>query len=178
MNLTSILLLAPEAPTPMLLDPKWGIFIWTTVCFLAVWYILKKKAWGPVSTALGERETKIQDSMDRAEKALAEAKQLSADNEKARREAESQAQKIIGEAREAADKVKSEEVEKTKSAIKHMQEQARADIEQEKLNAISQLRKEVADLAIKSAEKILVENIDATKNSKLVDSFIDGLPKN
>ncbi len=178
MYLAYILQLAPEAPTPKLLDPTWGIAIWTTLVFLTVMFILRRYAWGPISTALGDRETKIQDSLDSAENALTEAKKLSADNKNARRDAESQAQRIIGEARDAADKVRTEEIDNTKAAIKLMQEQARADIEQEKLNAISQLRKEVADLAILSAEKILVENIDAAKNSKLVNTFIEGLPKN
>lgn len=178
MNLVYILLLAPEAPTPKLLNPTWGIAIWTTLVFATVAFILAKYAWKPITKALGEREDKIQESMDRAENALAEAKKISSDNEKARREAELEAQKIIGEAREAADKVRSDEVDKTKVAIKQMQMQAQADIEQEKLNAISQLRKEVADLAIQSAEKILTDNMDSDKNRKLIDTFIDGLPKN
>ena len=44
--------------------------------------------------------------------------------------------------------------------------------------AKQQLSNEVADLAIKAAEKILDENLDPAKQKKLVDSVLNQLPKN
>ena len=37
---------------------------------------------------------------------------------------------------------------------------------------------EVADLAIQAAEKILSENLDDNRQRRLVDDFIDDLPRN
>ncbi|MEX0748243.1 MAG: F0F1 ATP synthase subunit B, partial [Rhodothermales bacterium] len=71
-----------------------------------------------------------------------------------------------------------EEVEKTRAQIRQMKEQAEADIEREKQSALDELRSEVADLAIQAAEKILKENLDAGRQRKLVDRFIEELPKN
>ena len=51
-------------------------------------------------------------------------------------------------------------------------------IEQEKKLALTELRQEVAKLAIESASLILDEELDEKKNSKLVDKFIDDLSKN
>lgn len=169
---------APEAPTPDLLAPNLGLVFWTAVTFGIVLFLLWKYAWGPITEALEEREENISNSIQRAEKALAEAKQVQADNQKARREAEREAQRILREAREAAEALREDEVEKTRAKIQQMQEQAQAEIEREKQGALDALREEVADLAIQAASKIIKEDLDQDRQRKLVDDFIDDLPTN
>ena len=161
-----------------LLAPNFGLIFWMALAFLTLLLLLSKYAWGPITSALAERETTIETSLTRAEKALAEAKQLAADNEKARREAELQAQQILRDAREAADASRAEQVDKTRAQIRQMQETAEAEIEREKQQALAELRSEVADLAIQAAEKILHANLDAGRQKKIVDDFISDLPKN
>ncbi|WP_456424480.1 F0F1 ATP synthase subunit B [Rhodocaloribacter sp.] len=161
-----------------LLSPNVGLIFWITVTFLLLLLLLRRYAWGPIIKALDTRERKIEESMARAEQALAEARKIQADNDRARREAEQEAQRILREAREAAERMRTEEVEKTRAQIRQMQEQAQAEIEREKQSALDALRAEVADLAIRAAEKILHENLDATRQRKIVDAFIDDLPKN
>ena len=161
-----------------LLSPNIGLAFWILVTFGVLLIVLRKYAWGPITSALDERENRIQDSMDQAERALAEAKKVQADNTKARREAEAEAQRVLREAREEAERLRGEEVEKTKAKIQEMQENAQAEIEREKQSALADLRREVADLAIQAAEKILSENLDDNRQRKLVDDFIDDLPRN
>jgi len=161
-----------------LLAPNAGLFIWITITFLALLLLLRKFAWGPITSALASREQNITDAIERAEKALAEARQIQADNDRARREAEQDGQRILREARDAAERIRGEEVQKTREQIRHMQEQVQAEIEREKQGALTELRDEVADLAIKAAEKIIQENLDAPRQRRLVDTFLGGLPKN
>lgn len=176
-NLT-LFYLAIEMPVPSLLQPNAGIVVWTAVVFLIVFGLLWKFAWGPISLVLEERETTIESSISRAEEALQEARRIQADNEKARREAEQDAQRIIREARDAAEIMRTDEVEKTRVQIRSMQEQARAEIEREKQGALETLRAEVADLAITAAEKILKESLDEPRHRRLVNDFLDRLPNN
>lgn len=161
-----------------LLAPNFGLIFWIALAFLLLLFLMSKYAWGPITAALAERETTIETSLTRAEQALAEAKQLAADNEKARREAELEAQRILRDAREAAEASRTEQVEKTRQQIRQMQATAEAEIEREKQQALAELRAEVADLAILAAEKILHETLDAPRQKKLVDEFIADLPKN
>ena len=161
-----------------ILAPDAGLILWIAVTFAALLFVLRKFAWGPITSALTTRETTIHDSLAQAEKALAEAKQLQADNTKARREAEAQAQTIIREAREESDRLRTEEVDKTRTQIQQLQDSAQAEIEREKDNALNSLRQEVADLAIRAAEKILRENLDADRQKKIVDNFLGDLSKN
>ena len=55
---------------------------------------------------------------------------------------------------------------------------AKEEIEQEKRRALTELRTEVADLAVKGAEKIIMANLDAEKQKKIVDSMIQDLSQN
>ncbi len=161
-----------------LLDPNFGLVIWIAIVFLVLLSLLKKFAWGPITGALEDREQMIDESIQRAEKALAEARQIQADNQRARREAEQEAQRLLRDAREEAERLRGEEVQNTREQIQHMREQAQAEIEREKDGALSALRAEVADLAIQAAGKILQENLDTPRQRRLVENFIDELPKN
>ncbi|MCZ6705122.1 MAG: F0F1 ATP synthase subunit B, partial [Bacteroidetes bacterium] len=128
--------------------------------------------------ALSEREERITESMEQADRALSEAKKLQADNTKARKEAEAEGPRLIREAREAADHLRSEEIANTKTQILTLQEQAKQEIERERDSALDSLRLEVADLAISAAEKILNENLDESRQKKIVDDFLSTLSKN
>lgn len=161
-----------------LLSPDAGLIFWIAVTFGLLLVLLRKFAWGPITSALTQREATIAESIAQAEKALAEAKQLQADNTKARREAEAQAQAILREAREEAERLRGEEVDKTRSQIKQMQDSAQAEIEREKQSALDSLRAEVADLAVQAAEKILRANLDADRQKKIVSDFLGDLSKN
>lgn len=161
-----------------LLTPNPGLAVWMTVTFLILLFLLRKFAWGNITSALAEREQRIDESIKRADRALEEAQRIQADNTKARREADLQAQNILREAREASEKIRADEIEKTRAAVAAMQQNAKAEIDREKQSALNALRSEVADLAIKAAGKILDENLDEDRQRKLVDSFIDEFRRN
>lgn len=161
-----------------LLEPYSGLLIWKLVFFLIFLALLSKFAWGPITSALATREQTIDDSIQRAERALAEAKQIQADNETARREAEQDARRILTESRESAERLRAEEIDKTRAQLQQMQDAARAEIESEKQGALEALRAEVADLAIQAAEKIIRTDMDETRQRSLVEQFISDLPKN
>lgn len=167
-----------ESASPALLKVDPGLAIWMAFTFLLVLLILRRFAWPSITSALSSRETKIQESMNRAEKALEEAKQIQADNQKARREAEQEAQQILRQARETAERLRTEELDKTKAIIQQTQEQAQAEIEREKLSALQELRSEVSALAIQAAGKIIDENLNDDRQRRLVDKFIDDLAQN
>ena len=161
-----------------LLSPDLGLIVWIGLTFLILLILLRKFAWGPITSALSQREETIAESIAQAEKALSEAKQLQADNSKARREAVAQAQSVLREAREEAERLRSEEVAKTRDQIQQMQEAAQAEIAREKQSALDSLRTEVADLAVQAAEKILRENLDADRQKKIVSDFLSDLSNN
>jgi F-type H+-transporting ATPase subunit b len=161
-----------------LVTPSLGLIVWKTLAFLIFLGLLYWLGWEPITKALREREEEIQSSIQRAEAALEEAKEIQAENEKARRNAEQKAQRILREARESAEELREEEKAKTRREIQQMKEQAQADIEREKQAALQELRDEVADLAIEAAEKIIEEDLDADRHRQLVTDALDDFPTN
>jgi len=161
-----------------LVTPSVGLIVWKTVAFLIFLGLLYWLGWEPITNALQEREEEIESSIQRAEAALAEAKEIQAENKEARRNAEQEAQRIIREARESAEELREEEEAKTRRKIQEMKEQAQADIEREKQAALQELRDEVADLAIQAARKIIEEDLDADRHRQLVAEALEDFPTN
>ncbi|NBW70200.1 MAG: ATP synthase F0 subunit B [Bacteroidetes bacterium] len=161
-----------------LLSFNTGFAIWIAISLVVFLLIMMKFAMPPIMQALEGRETKIRESLEAAEVALAKAEAISKDNEKALREAESKAHQIRKEAMDDAERIRNERVAKAKDEAEQIIEQAKADIEQEKQSALVTLRKEVANLAIQSATMILDAELDVEKNQKLVDNYINDLTKN
>lgn len=161
-----------------LLSPNFGLMIFFSIFFGILLWILKRYAWGPISEALDAREQSIVDSLNRAEKALEESRQLQAKNEEARRDAERESQRVLLHAREEAQRIREDEVQRTRLEIQEMRATAREEIERQKGAALRELRTEVASLAIQAAEQILHENLDRTRQQRLVDRFISELSKN
>lgn len=161
-----------------LLSVNIGLAFWVVLAFSLLLVLLGKFAWPAILGGLKERESTIEASMTRAERALAEARQLQADTDAQRQEAGRQAQTILREARETAAQMRDADVERTRAELTRMQAEATADIDRQKQQALAELRTEVATLAIGAAEKILGSEIDDSKQRQLVDRFIADLPQN
>jgi F-type H+-transporting ATPase subunit b len=92
--------------------------------------------------------------------------------------AEEEYQKMMRESKVMADKVKEEILGKAREQAQLELQRATEEIQRNVDSARQQLRSEVADLAVKAAEKILDETLDAQRQKKIVDSFLTQLPKN
>lgn len=161
-----------------MLTPNPGLIIWTILTFLVLLALLRKFAWKPLLESLHKREEHVKMSIERAEQAKQDAERILEENRKQLSRAESEAQRILGEGRVLGEKLKNEIVEQANQQSRRMVEQAKQEIERDKEAALSHLRSEVASLAIKAAEKILDENLDQAKQSKIIDAYLKELPKN
>jgi F-type H+-transporting ATPase subunit b len=155
-----------------------GLMVWTVVTFLLLLVILGKFAWKPLLQALHDREDSIRDSLEQAQKAREEAADLLKQNAENMARADEEYQKVIREGRALADKLREEVVSKARQQAQRELQMAKEEIQRDVEAAKQQLRSEVADLAVKAAEKILDENLDASRQKKIVDNFLDQLPKN
>lgn len=155
-----------------------GLGIWTSVVFVLLALVLGKYAWKPLLQSLKDREDKIRDSLEQAERAQAGAAELLKQNERNMARAEEEYQRIVQDARAMGEKMKEEIVNKARTQAQQELQNAKEEIQRDVDAAKQQLRTEVADLAIKAAEKILDENLDAGKQKKIIDNVLKELPKN
>ena len=160
----------------MLLDPHVGTIVWTLVTFSVVLVVLRATVWRPLLRALDEREKRISDALDTAERSRKEAQSLVEEHQQKLQGADAEAREIVRLAREAAEKVEQEIVSNARQEAQRTTEQARRAIESEKQAAIAELRKETADLAVKAAGALIEANLDDERNRKLVEDLIAGIP--
>ncbi len=155
-----------------------GLIVWTIITFLVLLSVMKKFAWKPILKMLEERESKIRNALEEADRARAEAAEMLKQNEKNLARAEEEYQKMIHEGKALAEKLKEDIVTKAKQQAQQELKLATEEIQRNVDAAKLQLRAEVADLAIKATEKILEETLDEKRQKKLIDSVMNQLPKN
>jgi len=152
-----------------------NIMFWTLLIFGALFFILKKYAFPAILGAVEAREKALEDAIEGAKRDRDAAAKLLADHKAQIDRARDEAQKLIADGRAVAEKMRADLLEKTRAEQQELLERARRDIGNERDKAITELRREAVDLAIKGASKVLEENIDSDKNRKLVESFLSSL---
>jgi F-type H+-transporting ATPase subunit b len=139
-----------------------------TIAFAVfVWFCLKY-VWPPVTQALAERQKKIADGLeaaDRAQRDLNLAQNKAADD---LREAKVKSAEIIDMANKRASQIVDEAKEKAREEGQRLIAGAKAEIEMEIQRAKEELRAQVAAIAIAGAEKILERTVDQAANEELV----------
>ena len=173
----SFLIAAPalaqeEAPKADLLSPSYGLMAWTLIIFVVLALILSKFAFGPITAAVRAREAALEEAITAARRDREEAASLLSQHRAALDASRGEAQKLIADARVAAERVRAELVEQAHAEQATMLERARQEIESEKSRAIAQLRREAVDLAIAGAGKVIERNLDQAANRQLVESVL------
>lgn len=138
-----------------LLTPELGLFIWTLVAFLAVFFILRKFAWKPILQTLSERETGIAESIASAERMKKEMGQMQAENEKLMQQAREERSAMLKEAKELKDRIVNEAKDQAKVEANKIIVEAQQQIQQQKMAALTEVKNEIGNLAVEVAEKVL-----------------------
>jgi len=160
----------------MLVQPDPGLIIWTIITFLILLFILKKAAWKPLLSALQKREETIADSLNRAEQAKLDAEKLLKEHSEKMIQAEAESKKIINEGRQLAERIKENLVTEAKAAAAKIVNDSKIEIEKSRQAALESLKKDISEIALMAASKIIAENLSEKVDKKLVDKMIDNLP--
>ncbi len=132
-----------------LLLPSTGLLFWMTIVFLIVLAILWKWGFPTITKMVKERKDYIDDSLRKAQVVLKEAT--------ATRDA------IVAKAEEQA-----------RDRGAQLISDAKAEIEQEKQQAVREIRAQVAELSVKIAEKIVKQQLSTDdKQMELINKMLD-----
>lgn len=157
-----------------LVMPDFGLFFWMLVSFSILLWILKRFAWVPILKALTDREKSIDEALKSAENAKVEMTRLQAGNEKTLKEAILEREKIIKEARDLKDSIIRDARHEAGIEATRVMENARAAIEHERIAAISDIKKLIANFSVDIAGKILQERLsDESRQKEMVNDYID-----
>jgi F-type H+-transporting ATPase subunit b len=155
-----------------LVQPDPGLFIWTILTFLVLFTLLAKFAWRPLLTALDARQEAIRKSLDDAQKARQELEQFQQQSAKMLRDARVEADSILSRSRSDAEKIRAELKEQAKVEADTILRHARRQIELETRQAVQQIHREVVDLSVTIASKVLQRNVSKEDNARLIEESL------
>ena len=143
-----------------------GLFFWQLVIFVSLIFLLRKFAWKPILSAVEERETKISDALDLAEKTKQEMTQLKAQNEELIKQARQERDDILKMARETGDQIISDARSKSVADVEKMKTDAMNLIAIERQKAITEIKNQVAALSLDVAEKLVRQDLSNDARQK------------
>jgi F-type H+-transporting ATPase subunit b len=156
-----------------LVTPNIGLIFWSVLTFSIVFIILSQTAWKPIVQALKEREKSITDALSSAAKAKEDLLTLQAGNEKLVQEARLEREKMLRDAKTTADKMIADAAEKANAEKNRIVLEAQEAIRNEKNAALADVKKQVADLSLDIAEKVMRKQLEnKSAQIDLVKSYL------
>jgi F-type H+-transporting ATPase subunit b len=159
------------APNPLL--PETNEIIWGAVGFLVVLFFVWKMGLPAIKKGMEARSERIRSDLDAAETQRTEADTLLAEYRAQLTDAKNESARIIEEARQSADALRRDQESRLQSELTELRSKAAADIDAAKVQAISDLRGEVAQLAVGAAEVVVGKNLDQATQVQLIEDYIN-----
>lgn len=130
-------------------------------------------AYKPVMRSLDQRSERIRESLEAADRAREEAASSRAAIEEQVNEARREGQRLLEQAREAADRYREDEMARARQEAQDFVERARADIQRERDAAVADVRANFGDLAITAAERVIRRSLDRQAHQDLVAQVLE-----
>lgn len=153
-----------------------GFLIAQIVNFGIILLILGAILWRPITNMLDSRATKIAKGLEDAAAAANARRNAETEAEKILAQARSEAQKVIEESRGQGDEVaKTIEAEARADADK-IRDDARTGIEAERNQELAGLRDQVKAISVAIAERLIGSSMSDKKQNELISDFFTNLP--
>jgi F-type H+-transporting ATPase subunit b len=140
--------------------------------FTLLLIVLRLLVYKPVLKLLDERRERIQEGLNAADRGREQGEQAAREAQAQMETARREGQQIIANAQQVAQRIQEEGRQQALQQQDAMLERARSEIQLERDSAISELRKEFADLTISAAEKVIGQSLDRSAHQRLIDRAI------
>ena len=162
-----------------LLMPSSGLLFWMTIVFLCVLAILWKWGFPAITKMVRDRQDYINGSLKKAHEANEKLANIQKEGESILQEAREKQAAVLKEAAATRDAIVAKAADEAKEKGAELINDAKAEIEQEKQQAIREIRAQVAELSVKIAEKIVREKLSSDdKQMELIDKLLDEVSVN
>lgn len=148
------------------------IFLAQLVNFTIVFVVLWRFAYKPIMRFVHDREELIAKSVDDAKRIGERVQQLETESASMLAVARSDAQKLIERAAKDADARKAEAVESAKAEVANVIRKGKEQLEQEKNAMILAARKDIVDIAVRAAAKIVMDGMTEKKAQSLAEEMV------
>ncbi|MCC2683674.1 MAG: atpF [Paenibacillaceae bacterium] len=149
-----------------------GTMLVQLICFLVLMWLVAKFAMKPAMKVLKDRQNYIDHQISSAESANQEAAKLVEEQRQLLESTRKEAHAILEQAKQQKDREGDQIIHAAQERAERVMKDALAEIENEKIKAIAELREEVGALSVQLASKIIEKEVDASAQRGLIDDFL------
>lgn len=157
-----------------LLIPEVGTLIWMLIAVGIVFFILVKWGFPMITDMVDKRSDFIDKSLDAAKKAAERLEGIQDECDALLKETRAEKARILKEASDRRDEIIAEAENRAKETGEKIISDAREQIRQEKEEALRGLRRQVAELSVQVAEKVVMKQLESDEDQlQMIDRLID-----
>ena len=154
-----------------------SLIFWEIVSFVILLFVLYKFAFPGILSVLEEREKKIKDSLDQAERHRSEAELKLKEYEAKLNSAAKEAEGLLTAAKDRAQRLMEENEQRMTVEAERIKGDATREIDQERRKAIKDIRAQTTNLALMVAEKVVQRSLNEADHRKFADEALEALSK-
>jgi len=154
------------------MEIKWFTFTAQIINFLVLVWLLKRFLYKPVIKAMDEREAKITERMNKADRAREEAEQEADAHRRKTAELEHAKEELMAEAGREVAAWKEEHLKKAQQDIDKDRKEWYRALHRERNNFLRDLRRRAAEHVFETARRVLANLTDVELEERIVDSFL------
>ncbi len=154
-----------------------SLIFWEVASFAILFFVLYKFAFPGILSILEEREKKIKDSLDQAERHRSEAERRLKEYEAKLSGAAKEAEAILAAAKERAQRLLDENGQRLIVEAERIKGDATREIEHARRKAVQDIRNQTTELALMVAEKVVQRNLTEADQRKFADEALEALSK-
>lgn len=147
-------------------------FIWVFINFIFLFIALRFLLFKRLGDFMRKRSEKISENIRNGELKYAEGEEYRKKYESQFENSITERQKIIEDAKKRAEAEAVKIIDEAKREAEKILKDKRAQADRERETMIKDMRKDIIELSILAASKVVEENMDSEGNRKIVESFL------
>ena len=143
------------------------------VNFVILFGLLYLVAYKPIMRMLDERSKRVKESMEQTESIKEQAAHAEEEAKKRIEAAAKEGQEAIARAVRTGEEIRQKAQQEARPEAEAIIAKARLEIQRERDEAIDELRKELTDLTMLAAERVIERSLDKEAHRKLIDKVLE-----
>ena len=154
-----------------------SLIFWEIISFAILFFLLSKFAFPRILSTLDERERKIRETIEAAERQRAEAERRMAEYEIKMKAAEKAAEGLVEQAKLRAQHLLEENERRLTQEAERIRTSTAREIDQERRRALEDVRAYATELALRVAEKLVERTLTDADHKRLAEEALSAVAR-
>ena len=154
-----------------------SLIFWEIISFAILLFLLSKFAFPHILSSLDERERKIRETIEAAERQRAEAERRLAEYEAQMKAAHKEAEALLEQAKLRARQLLEENERRLTEEAERIRASTTREIDQERRRALEDVRGYATELALRVAEKLVERSLTDADHKRLAEETLSAVAR-